>query len=142
MLLIALFGISAFHTGLIWMVQLVHYPGFSHIGDEEYAAYQAHHMRTISWIVMPSMVLELGLSVVALWQLASWPYFISVALLALIWLVTVLGAVPIHRKLTQGKNVAGIQRLVNVNWWRTLGWTLRTVLLGYLCLLSQTTEVL
>ncbi|REE01508.1 hypothetical protein [Marinoscillum furvescens] len=137
MLLIALFGISAFHMGLIWMVQLVHYPGFAEVGDREYAAYQAHHMRTISWIVMPSMVLELALSIIAIWYLASLPYFVSLGLLGIIWLTTIFGAVPIHRNLTGGKNVKGIGRLVKVNWYRTASWTLRTLLLGYLCFLAE-----
>ena len=65
-LLIALLLASAFNTGLIWIVQLVHYPGFLRISPETYTSYQQFHMRAISFIVAPSMVLELVLTIAGL----------------------------------------------------------------------------
>ena len=131
-LLIALLVVSAFNTGLIWIVQLVHYPGFLRISPETYASYQQFHMRAISFIVAPSMLIELLLTLIGL-ALAglnsSYLYWSAGICLAVVWAVTFFVSVPLHGSLTAGFNAEGIQRLIDTNWWRTAGWSLRTILL-------------
>lgn len=101
LLLILNLAFTAMLSGLIWMVQLVHYPAFLHVGKENCFAFQQHHTRSISRLVVPLMVAEL---VFALWLL-FWPMtffvmeylnYFAFACLLLIWLVTFLKAVPYH----------------------------------------------
>lgn len=125
-------------TGLIWIVQLVHYPGFRYVDQTQFVDFQYHHMRSISYVVVPLMLVEL---VLACWsQTAFWGknevYLISTAsiLLIVIWLVTFLVSSPIHSQLvTRGYDEKLIARLVNTNWIRTLAWSLR---LGTLVFIS------
>ncbi len=126
---------SAMLTGLIWMVQLVHYPGFLYVGEEEGLRYQQQHTRRISWLVVPLMLLELALAV---WLLASPMTFFGMkylnyaafGLLAVVWLATFLGAVPLHQKLSkEGYSPATVRKLVKINWWRTVAWSLRSLVL-------------
>lgn len=129
--------ISAFNTGLIWLVQLVHYPGFARIGTEAYKGYQEFHMRAITWIVAPSMFTELALTAAGFLFWHSLPfknlYILCAVLVGVIWLTTAFWAVPAHSTLVQdGQNLELITRLVNINWWRTVSWTLRTGILGYM----------
>ena len=136
-LLIALLAVSAFNTGLIWIVQLVHYPGFLRISPDAYASYQQFHMRAISFIVVPSMLTELLLSLAGLAMTdlnRSYLYWGAGICLALVWAVTFFVSVPLHRSLTEGYDARGIQRLIDTNWWRTAGWSMRTILLGLLLL--------
>ena len=59
-LLIAQLVSTLFMTGLIWCVQLVHYPLFARVGEGTFSAYEQDHQRRITWIVMPVMLVELA----------------------------------------------------------------------------------
>ena len=113
------------------MVQLVHYPAFKYVGKENCFAFQQHHTRSISRLVIPLMLAELAF---ALWLL-FWPMtfiameylnYFSFACLLLIWLITFLKAVPYHRKLSkEGYESSLVKKLIRINWLRTIAWTLR-----------------
>ncbi|MCS3861544.1 hypothetical protein GGP86_001322 [Salinibacter ruber] len=45
--------------GVILIVQRVHYPLFHYVRAADYEAFQAAHMRRITWIVGPAMAVEL-----------------------------------------------------------------------------------
>ena len=129
--------LAAILTGLIWTIQLVHYPGFLKVGAEGFLVYQQAHMRTISYLVIPLMLSELTLG--ALLQWAHWKdpihrtVYLATLNLLLIWLSTWLISSPLHGKLLQnGFDPSTIQRLVNTNWIRTVCWSLRTIVLFYL----------
>lgn len=59
-------GVSGFLAGLIWVVQVVHYPLFGAVSgerevkglDERGAAYARAHAARITWIVAPAMLVE------------------------------------------------------------------------------------
>lgn len=92
--------VTSLLTGLVWVVQLVHYPGFRYVDQTQFIDFQYHHMRSILYIVGPLMLIELAL---ALWlQVEFWGksgiYSVSAAtvLLIVIWLVTFLVSSPIH----------------------------------------------
>jgi hypothetical protein len=131
--------LSAFLTGLIWFVQIVHYPIFARVPASHFIAFQSTHMQTTGYIVAAPMLLELAGSFALLWypfpgiqQTANYAAF---ACVLLIWLVTFFVSVPIHNQLvSMGLRQELISRLVATNWLRTICWTLRTMLLGYILL--------
>lgn len=45
-------------VGLIWFVQIVHYPLFAYVGAEKFIAYEAAHARLTTWVVAPPMLTE------------------------------------------------------------------------------------
>lgn len=107
----------------------MHYPGFLRISPESYASYQQFHTRAISFIVAPSMIIELLLTFAGLAMSdlsSSYLYWGAAICLALVWAVTFFVSVPLHGSLTSGYNAEGIQRLIDTNWWRTVGWSVRT----------------
>jgi hypothetical protein len=118
--------------GLIWFVQLVHYPLFDAVGEDGFAAYARDHQRRTSWVVGPLMAVE-GLSAIALLFVPTddLPRALPVAgllLLAVIHASTLWLQVPRHRELAAGPSAAATRRLVASNWVRTIGWSARTVL--------------
>lgn len=138
-LLLSNLCLSAILCGLIWTVQLVHYPSFLDVGSKEYLIFQQNHMRNISLLVMPLMLLELFVGIYL--QVAHfstnihWAVYVATALLILIWFVTFFIASPLHGRLvSQGYNADNIQKLINANWWRTIAWTGRTIILFLLLL--------
>lgn len=116
-------------VGLIWFVQVVHYPLFNLASVRQFDQFAAEHQRRTAWVVIPLMLTE-GATAIAL-ALAppsgvnpSFPW-IGIALLALIWTSTAVLQVPEHRRLSIDFNQTAIQRLVASNWIRTAGWTAR-----------------
>lgn len=128
--------LSAILTGLIWTIQIVHYPGFLGVGVEKFIAYQHNHMRTISYLVIPLMVTELGLAVwLQFFQQNSLPRitYLATAMVLVIWLSTFFISSRLHGKLsTQGYDPQAIQQLVATNWIRTVAWSVRTSVLFYI----------
>lgn len=125
---------ACFMTGLIWFVQIVHYPLMALVGDSGYARYQIAHQRLTSLVVGPAMLLE-AVSAVALVVFASRPgappramSLTGAALLAIVWLSTFAVQVPLHERLSRGFDARVHRRLVLTNWVRTFAWSARGVL--------------
>lgn len=132
-LLLANLAATGMLIGLIWTIQLVHYPLFAAVGREAWPAYAAAHGRRVTVIVLPWMVLELVTTVALLrWRpvlLSAPEAWLSAALVALLWLSTALVQGPTFTRLSAGWDPALHRRLVRTNWVRTAAWTLRGVLL-------------
>ena len=123
-----------FMTGLIWVVQLVHYPSFLFVPEKKFAEFVGFHGSRITWIVLPVMLLELGTAValeLASSRLHLWSF--NLVALLLIWLCTIGLSIPCHRRLAAGWDEALVKRLIATNWPRTILWTLRSFLIiGFL----------
>ncbi len=121
-------------TGLIWFVQVVHYPLMRAVGPAGFAAYHAAHSRLTTLVVGPLMLLEAGCAIwlaVARPSAASWA---GAVLLAVVWGATFLISVPRHARLASGFDSAVIDSLVATNWIRTAAWTARALVASWLIL--------
>ena len=97
---------TLYMTGLIWFVQLVHYPLMASVGADGYREYQRIHEKRTTLAVAPAMFIELG---TAIWLVIEtpagvtpWLVWIGFVLVVLLWLSTVLLQVPWHKKLENG----------------------------------------
>lgn len=126
-------GATLFLTGLIWTIQIVHYPLFANVGTDVYKNYQTRHMSRIAYIVAPAMFAELVTAIyLALFSIAgiNANYFrFGLALVLLNWISTWFVQSPIHGKLALDYDDALIKKLVTTNWLRTVFWTLRGLLI-------------
>ncbi len=116
-------------TGLIWFVQVVHYPLLAKVGADS-AAYQASHMTRTTWVVAAPMMAELATCLI-LGLMAvgpSWQRWPSTAMLVVAWVSTSLLLIPAHNALALGFDVTVHERLVSANWIRTAAWTARACL--------------
>lgn len=132
MLLLVHAGVTVAMFGVILVVQVVHYPLFRYVGAETFRAYQAAHMRRISWVVVPLMTVEFATAVLLLWVrpagLSIASVLLGIGLVLFIWVVTAVMQVPAHRRLTDGFSPAAHRWLVRSNWARTAAWAVRSVL--------------
>ena len=130
-------ALASIMVGVIWVIQLVHYPSFRFTDREKYVSFQIFHMRNISFIVVPVMILEFlsGLLLVLYHSNHESLLRISFFLLLIIWLVTALFFAQIHQKLSKGYDETLVRKLVSLNWIRTLLWTLRSCIITY-CLIG------
>ena len=119
-------------VGVIWVIQLVHYPSFHFVELEQYTTFQRFHMARISYVVIPAMLTELFtliLIVISMDQIDNL-VLASAILLILIWLMTAVFFSGVHQRLTQGYEQTVVDKLVKLNWGRTLLWTLRLLLIS------------
>jgi uncharacterized membrane protein YfcA len=127
-------------TGLIWTVQVLHYPTFKYISEIQFQKFHRFHTKNMTIIVLPVMVLEFFTSSMLVYLLPDshllWINFFG---LLLIWMSTFLVSVPLHNLLQKERNSKIIERLILTNWPRTILWTLRLGLL--FCLLWKNREV-
>ncbi|NNJ25635.1 hypothetical protein [Alienimonas chondri] len=125
-------------VGLIWTVQIVHYPLFDGVGAEGFAEYERRHTLRITWIVAPLMLVELAVSGWLAWRIPegvpAWQCYAGAAMTAGIWLSTYFLQVPRHSELAAGFAPAAHAALVATNWIRTALWSARGALT--LCMLA------
>lgn len=114
-------------AGLVWFVQVVHYPLFARVGSDAFALYEAEHVRRTTWVVTPLMLVEACTAVLLLALDPSLLTLAGVALLVVVWTSTALVQVPLHRRLEQGFAADAHRRLVRSNALRTAAWTGRAV---------------
>lgn len=126
-------GATWFMVGLIWFVQIVHYPLMGTVPAESFAGFEEVHRRRTTWVVCPVMLVEGACAVLLLWLpreasgTAKW-LWVGLGLLATIWASTFAIQVPLHRRLASGFERETWRRLVTTNWLRTLAWTARGVI--------------
>ena len=119
-------------VGVIWIIQLVHYPSFHFIELNQYTTFQRFHMSRISYVVIPAMLTELFTLILIIISMDQVDPIIltSALLLTVIWLMTAVFFSGVHQKLTLGYDQTVVDKLVKLNWGRTLLWTLRLFLIS------------
>ena len=117
-------------VGLIWVVQILVYPQFLRVPATEFTEYHRSHCFRIGFIVAPLLFTEVATASWLLYQGASTSFAVSAALIPLIWLSTVVLQAPAHTRLMGGFDEPVIHHLIRTNWFRTLAWTARGVLVS------------
>ncbi len=120
-------------VGIIWFVQLVHYPLLRRLGEVENSSRGETDGPLARWAFGLPMLLE-GVSTIWLaWfqpdLFDSWQMSVGLGALVLIWVSTVILQIPLRRSLTREFNPKIYRRLVATNWIRTICWSLRGILL-------------
>ena len=127
---------TCYMVGLIWMVQVVHYPLFAKVGTDQFVGYQTSHQTLTTLVVGPPMLVELLSAILLLWYrpvpVPGWLVYAALALLVIVWLSTAFIQVPCHEKLTSGFDAAAHSKLVVSNWIRTVCWTARGALVTWM----------
>lgn len=130
-----LFHLHLFFTlymvGLIWFVQVVHYPLMGRVGAKEFVTYENAHTRLTGWVTAPPMIVELVTAALLWWQSGQWTGFwaLNLGTVLLLWGTTFFVQVPLHNRLSGAFRPEWHLRLVRSNWIRTGLWTVRGFLL-------------
>jgi hypothetical protein len=118
-------------TGIIWFVQIVHYPMLARLPHENFPELEREHCNRTGFVVAPPMLVEMfTLGWLLLRGFDSPLFLLTAVLLAVVWISTFTLQVPAHRALLKGWSESAHQRLVFTNWIRTTAWTLRSLILA------------
>ena len=123
---------TVFMVGVIWFVQIVHYPLFGRVGRDGFADYSVAHSRLTGLLVGPPMLVEAATTVALVVRppqgVSSFLPMLGLLLLAVVWLSTAFLQSPRHGVLGRGFRSASHRSLVRSNWIRTACWTFRGLL--------------
>ena len=123
-------------AGLIWFVQIVHYPLFVQVGQDRFASYERLHQFRTTLVVAPLMLVEATTAVLLLWirpdGLTLGVAVFGALLVGMIWASTILWQVPAHSQLEAAFDPAAHRWLVRSNWVRTAAWTARGILVCWM----------
>ncbi|MFM7108825.1 MAG: hypothetical protein ACKOZU_09560 [Planctomycetaceae bacterium] len=123
---------SSAMCGIIWFVQVIHYPSFALVGGDGRSFAQVNRRRTAP-VVLVFMLVEAATAAVIAWSPpAGVPPLVAAAGLGLVVanvLSTAVVQLPLHGRLARdGHDPARVAALVRSNWLRTVLWTMRAVL--------------
>ncbi len=129
-----------FCVGLVWVVQVLVYPGFRGIDPARWGEQHDRHTRLMARTVSaPWAVQGVTCAVLLVWRPDGVPFWLA-ALAgvcgAATVAVTVGISVPCHQRLSAGYDDAVLDRLVRTNWYRTVAWTAGGVVAGAMVLLA------
>ena len=102
--------------GLIWFVQIVHYPLFLRLAPATFAAHEAEHATRTGYVAAPLMLAELVSSLLLLNQhlrppqISSTQAILGATLVAILWASTFLIQIPLHNRLHKGHDRPTIQK--------------------------------
>jgi len=115
-------------VGIIWTVQLVHYPLMALVPPDRFVAYESAHAPRMAAVVMLPWSVQ---GVTTAWLLVAPPVGVPFTLVlaaavaaSVPVLVTIAASVPAHTRLASGFDAGVHRRLVTTNWLRTAAWTM------------------
>lgn len=121
--LLAYLAATLYMTGVIWMVQLAHYPLFAQVGTDAFAAYhQAYQQRMAAVVLLPMLIEATTTDILPFLKPAAVPFWLvwlAIVLLAVIWGTTFFMQIPYHGQLalaSDADRMASITGLVTSNW--------------------------
>ncbi len=124
---------TLFMTGLIWFVQVVHYPLFARVDPSAFRRYHANHSRLTTWVVLAPMTAELVTSALIPFHrlpgttaTLAWAGFLAAGFT---WVSTAFVQVPLHTRLSTGFVASTHHALVVSNAARVVAWTVHSGLL-------------
>jgi hypothetical protein len=117
-------------VGVIWIVQLVHYPSFKVIDSNRFLEFENFHCKRISFVVMPAMLIEiLSGGFIYLYLTRELLFIVSLIILIVIWISTFFIQATLHSKLLLNYSEENVNLLIKSNWVRTLLWSARILIL-------------
>lgn len=122
-------------TGIIWFVQIVHYPLMRQVGKGRFVRYTKTHFVLTAFVVGPLMLLELAAVLYGLLYPTPWitddAARLGAGLLAVIWISTFALHLPQQRRLEKEFEARAYRRLLFGNWVRCYAWSFRSIVLVF-----------
>ena len=114
---------------LIWMVQLIVYPSFLFFSDNNLFTWHKTYTKAIALIVIPLMLGQLGIAIYQVFLAQNIYTLVSIVFVVFLWGITLLKFAPMHQQISEGNTqIQLLKTLVQMNWIRTIIWTLLFVL--------------
>ena len=89
---------------LIWIVQLVIYPGLCYYKNEDLGKWHKIYTQRIGVIVGPLMIAQLAVTIMQLLQAQNLYTWGSIIIVLITWILTFWSCVPVHNSIKPGES--------------------------------------
>ena len=120
--------------GILIITQIISYPSLSSIDNSYFEKYHKNYVNKISYVVIPFMLIELFSLLFLTYHISDLFMIKSLLILMTIWLFTFICIIPLHNSLSNKRSVDIINSLINYNWFRTILWTIKLVIILFVYL--------
>lgn len=114
-------------AGIIWVIQILHYPLFAEIKLQTFGAYHQKHSKVMGFLVGPAMIFELAAAIFFIFQQFNFITFFNLSIVIGIWGLTFFVSVRYHGQLARAFDLSVVHKLILTNWPRTFLWTLKLI---------------
>ena len=104
------------------LVQFIIYPSFKNPDFKNFNSFHLSYTNKMFYIVAPIMLTELSSSLILFYKNPSKTYLISLFFLMLVWVLTFLFIVPIHKFLSTNHSIKKVEKMIRLNGLRTFFW--------------------
>ena len=115
-------------VGVIWFVQVIHYPLYRKI-KEGFVQYERSHLRRMACFAGPLMFIEAGTAIMLIPMVSAGMLtslaIVNLVLLVLIWLSTILFSIGQHQQLSVHFSSKTLRALIGCNSIRLVLWTVK-----------------
>ena len=115
--------------GVLIITQIISYPSLSSIDKTFFEKYHKNYVNRISYVVIPLMLIELFSLVYLTFYITDLFMIKSLLILLTIWLFTFISIIPLHNSLSNKRSDDIINRLINYNWFRTILWSIKLIII-------------
>ena len=115
--------------GVLIITQIISYPSLSSIDKTFFEKYHKNYVNRISYVVIPLMLIELFSLVCLTFYISDLFMIKSLLILLTIWLFTFISIIPLHNSLSNKRSDDIINRLINYNWFRTILWSIKLIII-------------
>ena len=130
--LLACLASTLYMTGVIVVVQVVHYPLFERVEASAFSRYHAEHVRLMTTVVFVPMLVELlsgaWLAFRSPGGSSPWLAWAGLAAAVVTWASTGWLSVPLHDRLSRGFDPGAQRALVRTNVVRTAAWVIHSLI--------------
>lgn len=117
--------VTSISCAVVWFVQWVHYPLYQDVGLEHFERYHQGHLRRARTLLAPIFLVEGALSVGLFLIAPAWLAAVGLGAYLLGMALTATWIERVYRRLGQGFERASWRRLLQLNSWRMVLWTVR-----------------
>ncbi|MEM7108990.1 MAG: hypothetical protein AAF519_12250, partial [Bacteroidota bacterium] len=97
---------------------------FHYVDKAQMSLWHSKYTVLVTIVVMPLMFGQVALHGLILFKKADAPGLVQALLIAMVWIITFLKAVPLHNQIQAGLNLdQNISSLIQWNWPRTILWS-------------------
>lgn len=108
--------------GISILVQFIIYPSFKNPDFKNFNLFHLSYSNKMFYIVAPIMLTELICSFIIVYKNPSETHLISLCVLTLIWVLTFIFILPIHKLLSNKHNKQKVEKMIKLNGLRTFFW--------------------
>jgi len=127
-------------TGVVWFMQVVHYPLLTYTNPDKWTEFNEKRRMYTMMLTYPLMAFEAltGFTLILLaTQSPSYPYLaVSLGILLALLIYTFMYLNPLLKKMTGPADEISHKKFIKLHWVRTIGWSLRLLLLILVVLAS------